>query len=166
MPPPVRAIGTRKGLWLATSTDDRASWELSGPHPPMTDVYAVAIDTRRATPRLLAGVMSEHFGPSVAISDDLGATWEEPDHAPVAFPDGTDGTLRRVWQLAPGPAGEPDAVYAGSEPPALWRSTDGSRTYPLLRRLWDHPHRKEWGAGIGGHAIHSPLPHPTAGQRG
>src|SRR2546430_430194 len=148
----VLAIGTRKGLWLATSTDDRASWELSGPHHPMTDVYAVAIDTRRATPRLLAGVMSEHYGPSVAISDDLGATWEEPDHAPVAFPEDTGESLRRVWQLAPGPEGEPDVVYAGSEPSALFRSTDGGRTYALVRGLWDHPHRKEWGAGFGGQA--------------
>jgi hypothetical protein len=161
----VLAIGTRKGLWLATSTDDRASWELSGPHHPMTDVYAVAIDTRRATPRLLAGVMSEHYGPSVAISDDLGATWEEPDHAPVAFPEDTGESLRRVWQLAPGPEGEPDVVYAGSEPSALFRSTDGGRTYELIRGLWDHPHRPEWGAGFGGQAIHTVLPHPTDGQR-
>ena len=41
------AIGTRKGLWLATSADGRVSWELSGPHHPMTEVYAVGIDTRR-----------------------------------------------------------------------------------------------------------------------
>lgn len=161
----VLAIGTRKGLWLATSTDDRASWELSGPHHPMNDVYAVAIDTRRATPRLLAGVMSEHYGPSVAISDDLGATWEEPDHAPVAFPEDTGESLRRVWQLAPGPEGEPDVVYAGSEPSALFRSTDGGRTFELVRGLWDHPHRPEWGAGFGGQAIHTVLPHPTDGQR-
>ena len=66
------AIGTAKGLFLATSADDRRSWEISGPHFPMTGVYAVAVDTRRATPRLLAGVTSSHFGPSVATSDDLG----------------------------------------------------------------------------------------------
>ena len=97
------AIGTRKGLWLGTS-EDRANWEWTGPHYPMTDVFAVGIDTRRSTPRLLAGVRSEHFGPSVATSDDLGATWQEPDHAPVAFPEDTGEALARVWQLAPGPA--------------------------------------------------------------
>lgn len=158
------AIGTRKGLWLATSTD-RASWEVTGPHHPMTDVYALAIDRRRATPRLLAGVTSEHFGPSVAVSDDLGATWEEPDHAPVAFPADTGAALRRVWQFAPGPESEPDLVYAGTEPSALFRSTDGGRTYEIVRALWDHPHREHWGAGFGGQAVHTVVPHPRDPER-
>jgi hypothetical protein len=158
------AIGTRKGLWLATS-DDRASWAVTGPHHPMTDVYAVAIDTRGATPRLLAGVRSEHFGPSVAVSDDLGATWQEPEHAPLAFPEDTGAALERVWHLAPGPAIEPDVVYAGVEPSALFRSTDGGRTYELVRGLWDHPHREHWTPGGGGKAIHTIIPHPTDPQR-
>src|SRR6266540_247289 len=137
------AVGTRKGLWLGTS-QDRVSWEWTGPHYPMTDVFAVGIDTRRETPRLLAGVRSEHFGPSVSTSDDLGATWQEPDHAPIAFPEDTGESLARAWQLAPGPASEPDVVYAGVEPSALFRSTDGGRTYELVRGLWDHPHREHW----------------------
>ncbi|MDG4833093.1 exo-alpha-sialidase [Solwaraspora sp. WMMD1047] len=154
------AIGTAKGLFLATSTDDRVSWQLSGPHFPMTAVYAVGIDRRRATPRLLASTTSSHFGPSVATSDDLGASWREPESAPVAFPVDTDASLGRVWQFAPGPASEPDVVYAGTEPSALFRSTDGGITYELVRALWDHPHRPEWGAGYGGQAIHTVLPHP------
>lgn len=159
------AIGTRKGLWLATSADDRASWEVSGPHHPMTDVYAVAIDTRRATPRLLAGITSEHYGPSVATSDDLGATWDEPDHAPVAFPEDTGEALGRVWQLTPGPVGEPDVVYAGVEPSALFRSTDGGVTFELVRGLWEHPHREHWTPGFGGKAVHTVVPHPTSADR-
>lgn len=159
------AIGTRKGLWLATSDDDRVSWRVTGPHHPMTDVYAVGIDTRRDTPRILAGVTSEHFGPSVAVSDDLGATWREPDHAPVAFPEDTGGALERVWHFAPGPASQPDVVYAGTQPSALFRSTDGGQTYELVRGLWDHPHRAHWSAGFGGQAIHSVVVHPTDPRR-
>ncbi|MGI5215563.1 WD40/YVTN/BNR-like repeat-containing protein [Plantactinospora sp. CA-290183] len=155
------AIGTGKGLFLARSDDGRASWQLSGPHFPMTGVYSVAIDKRRATPRLLAGVTSSHFGPSVGTSDDLGASWREPDEAPLSFPVETGATLERVWQLAPGPADEPDLVYAGTQPSALFRSVDGGVSYELVRPLWDHPHREEWGAGFGGQAIHSVLPHPT-----
>lgn len=157
----ILAIGTRKGLFLATSTDDRATWRVDGPHFPMTGVYAVGIDTRRARPRLLAGVVSEHYGPSVATSDDLGATWDEPDHAPVAFPSDTEATLARVWQLAPGPDTEPDVVYAGVEPSAVFRSTDGGRSFELVRGLWDHEHREHWTPGFGGMAVHSVLPHPT-----
>lgn len=154
------AIGTAKGLFLATSTDGRASWEISGPHFSMTGVYAVAIDKRRPTVRLLVGMTSSHFGPSVATSDDLGATWREPQRAPLAFPPDTGASLGRVWQLAPAGPAEPDVVYAGTEPSALFRSTDGGITYELVRPLWDHPHRPHWDAGFGGQAIHTVLPDP------
>ncbi|MGH3763489.1 WD40/YVTN/BNR-like repeat-containing protein [Actinophytocola sp.] len=157
----VLAIGTKKGLWLATGTDGRAGWEVTGPHHPMNDVYAVGFDTRRAAPRLLAGITSEHYGPSVAFSDDLGGTWQEPDHAPIAFPEDTGAALARVWQFAPGPVSTPDVVYAGVEPSAVFRSEDGGGTYELVRGLWDHPHREQWGPGFGGQAVHSIVPHPT-----
>ncbi|GLZ31908.1 glycosyl hydrolase [Lentzea sp. NBRC 105346] len=158
----VLAIGTRKGLWVATS-EDRVSWHLDGPHHPMTGVYAVAIDTRPAVPRLLAGVTSEHWGPSVATSDDLGVTWDEPDHAPIAFP--ADASLERVWQLQPGSVSQPGVVWAGTEPSALFRSTDGGRTYSFIEGLWKHPHRTEWGAGFGGQAVHSIVPSPDDPSR-
>ncbi len=154
-------IGTRKGLFLARSDDDRTRWDVSQPHGAMLEIYAVAIDTRRGSPRLLASVTSSHFGPSVLTSDDLGESWREPDHAPVAFPDDTGAALRRVWQIAPGPAGQPDRVYAGTEPSALFVSDDGGQSYQLVRSLWDHPHREHWAAGFGGQAIHTVLPHPT-----
>jgi photosystem II stability/assembly factor-like uncharacterized protein len=150
------AIGTRKGLWLATSAD-RTSWSLSGPHHAMTEVYAIAIDSRRDRPRLLVGTSSSHFGPTVVTSDDLGATWDEPDHAPIAFP--ADASLERVWQLALTP--DPEVVYAGTQPSALFRSEDGGRTYALVEGLWKHPHRERWGAGFGGQAVHTVLPDPV-----
>jgi photosystem II stability/assembly factor-like uncharacterized protein len=161
----VLAIGTGKGLFLGTSDDDRKTWRVSGPHFPMNAIYGVAIDTRRSTPRLLASVTSSHFGPSITTSDDLGATWQEPDHAPVAFPESTGATLERVWQIQPGRPDEPDVVYAGTQPSALFRSDDGGRTYELVSGLWEHPHREKWGAGFGGQAIHTILPHPTDDQR-
>ena len=38
------------------------------------------------------------------------------------------------------------------------------RRFTLERALWDHPHRQEWGAGFGGQAFHTLLPHPTDPQ--
>jgi photosystem II stability/assembly factor-like uncharacterized protein len=157
------AIGTAKGLFLARSTD-RSTWELSQPHFLMNGIYAVAIDTRGATPRLLASATSEHWGPSVFHSDDLGATWVEPDEGAVAFPADTDATLERVWQLHPSPS-EPGVVWAGSEPQGLFRSDDGGEHFSFVRALWDHPHRPEWGAGFGGAAIHTVQAHPDDPQR-
>ncbi|GGL05824.1 glycosyl hydrolase [Sphaerisporangium melleum] len=152
------ALGTAKGLFLARS-DDRSSWEVSGPHFPMTGVYGVCFDKRRATPRLLAGVTSSHYGPSLAYSDDLGVSWHEPEHPPVAFPQDTGRALERVWQIVPDPF-VPDRVWAGTEPSALFVSDDGGVTFEMVRSLWDHPHRPEWQAGFGGQAVHTILPHP------
>ena len=101
----VLAIGTRKGLWLARS-EDRRAWTVDGPHLLMQEVAAVAIDTRRRTPRVLATGYSEHWGPTVLWSDDVlqrgvDGSWTEPDRAPIAFPAGTGAALARVWQLQP-----------------------------------------------------------------
>jgi photosystem II stability/assembly factor-like uncharacterized protein len=159
------AIGTAKGLFLAHSDDDRRTWRVERPQFPVDAVYAAAIDTRRGAARVLAAAHSGHFGPAVLTSDDLGKSWDEPDHAPVAFPADTGASLARVWQIAPGTADEPDVVYAGTEPSALFRSTDGGRTYELVRGLWDHPHRPTWHPGGGGQAVHTVLPHPDDTSR-
>jgi photosystem II stability/assembly factor-like uncharacterized protein len=153
-------IGTKKGLFLARSDDDRATWQISGPHMEMSEVYGVAIDTRPERPRLHASSTMSHFGPTVMVSDDLGETWLEQDKAPVAFPESTGASLARVWQIQPGPASEPGVVWAGTEPSALFKSTDGGLTYEFVESLWNHPHREQWGAGFGGQAIHTVLPHP------
>ena len=44
--------------------------------------------------------------------------------------------------------------------PSGARPTAGA-TFSLEQQLWDHPHRKEWGAGFGGQAFHTILPHPS-----
>ncbi len=159
-PRTVVAIGTRKGLWLATS-DDRQHWQLSDPHFLAQEVPSVAVDTRGGRTRLLAGLRSEHWGPTVVHSDDLGATWVEPDHGAIRFGADDDAALERVWQIRPDTADRPGVVWAGCEPISVWRSTDGGEHFELQRALWDHPHRAEWGAGFGGAAAHTVEPHPT-----
>jgi len=94
----VLAIGTKKGLWLATS-QDRKDWSLSGPHFLMSEVPSIAIDTRDDRTRILVGVRSEHWGPTVFHSDDLGGSWTEPENGAITFPDGTAAALERIWQI-------------------------------------------------------------------
>ena len=154
------AIGTRKGLWLAHSDDDRKTWTVDPPHLLGEEVAAVAVDTRREPVRILAGAQTEHWGPTVRWSDDLGGTWQESDHAAIAFPEDTGEALARVWQLRPDSAARPGVVWAGAEPHSLWRSEDGGEHFDLVRGLYDHPHRPHWEAGNGGAAIHTVLPDP------
>lgn len=154
------AIGTRKGLWLATSTD-RRSWQLSEPHHLMHEIPSVAIDLRRDRPRLLVGMRSEHWGPTVTTSDDLGVSWQEPENGAIRFDDDAGVALERVWQIHPDSAARPGVVWAGCEPISVWRSTDGGEHFDLVHGLWDHPHRQHWGAGYGGAAAHTVLPSPA-----
>lgn len=156
----VLLIGTKKGLWIGHSDAERRAWKLTGPAFEMQGIYSVGIDTRGERPRLFVGGTSEHWGPAVFHSDDLGETWDEPPQGSITFPADAEASLERVWQIQPGPAGQPGVVYAGAQPSSLWKSTDGGVTFELVRALWDHPHRKDWGAGFGGQAIHSVLPHP------
>jgi hypothetical protein len=155
-------VGTRKGMWIGTSDDQRREWDFTGPHFDMEEVYSCMVDTRGERPRLLAGASSPWLGPQVRRSDDLGGSWEETPNGAVRFPDGADAKVERIWQLVPGP--EDGVVYAGSEPGAVWRSTDGGATFALEQALWDHPHRPQWNAGFGGQAFHTILPHPTDPQ--
>jgi photosystem II stability/assembly factor-like uncharacterized protein len=158
------AVGTRKGLFLArreTGRRHEGAWEFDGPHFNAQAVYSVAVDTRPAGgPRLLVGGDSAHWGPSVFRSDDLGASWSEPARPAVRFPEDTGASLERVWQLQPGGVQEPEVVYAGTEPGALFRSEDGGRSFALVRPLWDHPTRESWVPGGGGLGLHTVLVDP------
>ncbi len=127
-------------------------------HLPGQEVAAVAVDVRRPSPRILAGGGTMHFGPTVNLSDDMGATWQEPEKGAIEFPADTGAALARVWQLLPDPAGRENVVWAGCEPTSLWRSDDGGQHFSLVRALWDHPHRENWYPGAGGAALHTIVP--------
>ncbi|WP_114422795.1 WD40/YVTN/BNR-like repeat-containing protein [Nocardioides houyundeii] len=152
-------VGTRKGLWIGTSDEARRDWSWTGPHFPMEEVYSVLLDGRGDRPRLFAGCSSSWFGPQVRRSDDLGQTWEETPNGAVRFPDDTGAALERVWQLVPGV--EDGVIWAGTEPGAVFRSEDRGERFELVRGLWEHPQRSEWGEGFGGQAFHTILPHPS-----
>ena len=157
------AIGTRKGLWLARSSD-RQEWSLEGPHFLMSEVASVAFDTRAGRQAVLAGIKSWHWGPTVQVSEDAGRTWSESAERALAFPSDTNTALERVWQLTPDP-NDDDVVWAGVEPHALFRSTDRGESFELVRGLWNHPHRPQWEPGFGGGAVHTIVPEPGVPER-
>ena len=161
----VLLVGTKKGLWIGRSDESRRSWSWSDPEFLMQGIYATCIDTRGEAPRMFVGGTSEHFGPGVYRSDDLGHSWNETQGSIVKFPEDLGSSVERVWQIQPGRADDPDVLYAGTQPSALFRSADRGESFELVRSLWDHPHRPDWGAGFGGQAIHTIVPHPDDGQR-
>jgi len=154
-------VGTRKGLWIGRSDEERTQWTFDPPQFLMQSVYGVGIDSRGDRPRVFAAGTSEHWGPGVYYSDDLGRTWTETQGAAVHFAPDAGASVERVWQIQPAPDDQPDVVYAGTQPSALFKSTDRGESFELVKPLWDHPHRSEWGAGFGGQAIHTIIPDPV-----
>lgn len=151
-------VGTRKGLFVGRS-DDRERWAWDPLAFSMEEVYSIGVSPHGSPPRLFAGTTSWPFGPRLMRSDDLGASWQEPKRA-FGFPPGSGAIVERIWQVQVSPV-DPDVVWAGTQPSALFRSTDGGETFDLVQSLWDHPHRPDWEPGAGGQAIHTILPHPT-----
>ena len=72
-----------------------------------------------------------------------------------------DGTQRpwefkRVWHLEPSLA-DPNTVYAGVEDAALFRTTDGGRSWHELAGLRGHGTGPKWQPGAGGMCLHTIL---------
>jgi BNR/Asp-box repeat len=151
-------VGTSKGLFLLDQNNT-----VKGPYLEGTSVPSVAYDPRRK--RILAGATSFFFGSSVRRSDDMGETWAEAETPNIKFPEDTDTKIVQIWQVLPAGADQPDVVYAGVEPAALFRSADGGESFEFVRGLWDHPHRPTWQPGGGGLGLHTILLDPRDPQR-
>src|SRR5688500_8414407 len=82
------------------------------------------------------------------------------------FYDGTQHPweFKRVWHLEPSPD-DPDTVYAGVEDAALFRTTDGGRTWRELAGLRGHGTGPLWQPGAGGMCLHTILLDPRDRQR-
>src|SRR5688500_5036002 len=89
----VGLVGTTKGLFTLTAGPDRSTWDIAGPSFRCEEIYAATLDCRNGRTRLLVGATSSHWGPSVYRSDDLGATWIEPEPQTLAFPDHTGAAV-------------------------------------------------------------------------
>jgi hypothetical protein len=158
-------VGTTKGAFLLRSDAARREWRMDGPHFPGESVYAMAFDGRAGRRRILAAPMSYHWGSVLRASDDFGATWTAPDRQNVRFPEGSDLALKQIWQLLPGPAAEPDVLYCGVEPSALFRSDDAGESWSPVQGLLSHEHRPHWHPGGGGQCLHTILLDPADRRR-
>lgn len=151
----VLLVGTMKGAFVLTSNADRREWRTEGPYFRGETVYSLAFDQRGGRNRILAGTQSWHWGSVVRTSDDLGATWTSPERQNVKFPEDSGLALANIWQIRPGPESEPDLVYCGVEPAALFQSRDAGDTWSAVDGLLKHEHRPRWQPGGGGLCLHT-----------
>ena len=157
-------VGTMKGAFLFRSDASREKWEEAGPYFPGRSIYALAYDGRNGRQKLWAAVNSPYWGSFLSSSNDFGKTWSDPESYNIKFPEGSDVSLKQIWQIVNDPH-DADALYCGVEPAALFKSTDGGESWSLNRGLFDHPHRPQWQPGGGGLCLHTILPDPSNAKR-
>ncbi len=186
-------VGTRKGAFILASDGKRQKWEVSGPLFAGWEVYHLK-GSPADPDRIYCSQSSGWFGQVIQRSSDGGRTWETPGGGPgktaEGFPTGEsnkfvydtsaatgkpltthqwyDGTqhpweFKRVWHLEPS-LRDPETVYAGVEDAALFRSTDGGRTWHELAGLRGHGTGPNWQPGAGGMCLHTILLDPN-GER-
>lgn len=165
-------VGTRKGAFILTSDGKREQWDVSGPHFAGWEIYHL-----KGSPvepgRLYASQTSDWFGQTIQRSDDGGQTWEvvgnefKYDGVPGTHQwyDGTQHPweFKRVWHLEPS-LSDPDTVYAGAEDAALFKTTDGGRSwkeFPGLRGAKGNL----WQPGAGGMCLHTIILDPSRPER-
>jgi photosystem II stability/assembly factor-like uncharacterized protein len=143
--------GTRKGLFLLRGDDSRRDWQLEGPLLKGWEVFHATVDQRSGT--ILACTNSFPYGGTVQRSTDGGQTWERSEQ--IGLPEDTGLKLEKLWHVRPGHESEPDTLWLGGAPGALWRSQDGGSTWDTVLSLTQHPTRDRWQPGAGGMCCHS-----------
>ncbi|HZI85950.1 MAG TPA: hypothetical protein VFD48_03895 [Pyrinomonadaceae bacterium] len=162
---PLLLVGTMKGAFVLRSDPSRKNWEVGGPYFPGRAIYAMAYDSRDGRNLLWAAVNSSYWGSYLSTSNDFGKNWTEPETYGVKFPEDAENSVKQIWQIVPGNGSEPDTLYCGVEPAALFRSDDAGQTWSLVKGLYDHPHRPQWQPGGGGLCLHTILPDPNNKDR-
>ena len=92
-------VGTMKGAFICRADGGREKWDIAGPYFPGRAVYALAYDARKDRQRLWAAVNSPHFGSFLSQSDDFGKTWSDPETYNIKFPEGSETSLKQIWQI-------------------------------------------------------------------
>lgn len=161
-------VGTRKGAFILSSDGARRDWEVSGPHFAGWEIYH-AKGSPVNPDRIFVSQTSGWFGQMIQRSDDGGKTWEavgnefkyEGELGTHKWYDGSQHPweFKRVWHLEPSLT-DPDTVFAGSEDAAIFKTTDGGKTWKELPAL-RHTKGELWQPGAGGMGLHTILIDPT-----
>ena len=188
-------VGTRKGAFILESDGKRENWNVSGPHFAGWEIYHLKgspADPNRIYASQSSGWFGQMIqrsddggktwhqpgtppgepaapGPPKAASNKFVYDASAETGKPLTTHQWYDGTqhpweFKRVWHLEPSLT-DPDAVYAGVEDAALFRSTDGSENWHELSGLRGHGTGPQWQPGAGGMCLHTIILDPSDPNR-
>jgi photosystem II stability/assembly factor-like uncharacterized protein len=155
---PERIYASQTSSWfgqiIQRSSDGGRTWEQPG-SPPASEA-APASDP--ATPAFPKGESNKFvYDTSPETGRPLTThQWYDGTQHPWEF--------ARVWHLEPSPT-DPDVVYAGVEDAALFRTTDGAKSWHELSGLRGHSSGPRWQPGAGGMGLHTILLDPKDPDR-
>ena len=153
-------VGTKRGLFIFESNQQRTEWHTRGPYLSGREIYHALIDERDGS--MWAATDHAVWGAHVHRSTDLAENWETLETAPHYL---DDRGLKAIWYLAPGHSSTPHRFYAGIEPAGLFVSDDACATWHSVAPLNEHPTNSTWQPAGGGLALHSVLVDPRDANR-
>ena len=159
MPDVLLMVGTRAGAFFCRTDEGRRDWEIDGPYLRGWEIMDLMLD-RRQNQRIYAAAAHAFFGTRIEASDDGGRSWREMDPGP-GRPKNVERPPKRVWCVAPGPACEPDVLYAGVEEAGLLVSRDAGHTWQAIAALEHHESRVGWSVTHAGLCCHTVLLDPS-----
>lgn len=137
--------GTDKGLVEYSVVDGKPNFE----RIHFLGFKVGCINFHKDSNTLRVAINHKHWGPKIHLSKDFGETWKELSCP--AFPedalkmDGKKASLRSIWNILG--INDSESFLVGTEPAALFHTSDNGKSYSLVRSLWDHPSRKMWMGG-------------------
>ncbi|XHS78415.1 WD40/YVTN/BNR-like repeat-containing protein [Burkholderiaceae bacterium UC74_6] len=153
-------VATRKGLFELQRKAGGSGWEIANISFLAEPVSMVLPPD--ASGHMLAALNLGHFGVKIHASKDFGKSWTEV--ATPTFPEQPEGAEGPAWKLVNVWSLERDArgaIWCGTNPGGLFKSTDGGVSWQLNENLWFRKERTGWfGGGYETPGIHSICPHP------
>jgi photosystem II stability/assembly factor-like uncharacterized protein len=145
-------VGTKKGLFRIRDG------ELTGPELTGWSIFHAARDPRDGA--LYAASNNFVYGGAVHRSSDGGETWERSEPIELAGHE-----LGELWHVEPGHASQPETLFLGAAPGALFRSDDSGASWRSVTGLVEHETRERWMPGAGGMCCHSIQVDPAEPRR-